>query len=264
MVLEKIQATWLRENNNYFENYFEELRYYLNPLFQYKQGNCHNITHFASLILKNYNVVHKKIWIFAPTRLDKNSKGVIILPDPNNISPKGHLIWGFHVALLIEYKAKTFVFDFLIDEEKPMTITDWINSLKIKNFKITIENPAKYLFFTKPIKKKKNGLFDGKFFEYEGFCKENEWIPKGLAINETAIRFYKKELYHFQYQTDLSDDYRLFVGRVTNFECVIRDNDFNKKMTPKFQKKHAKIIAEYRLIYEESLNKWINWVDAFL
>jgi hypothetical protein len=264
MVLEKSQALWLCENNNYFENYFEELRYYLNPLFQYKQGNCHNIAHFASLILKNYGVAHKKIWIYAPTRFDENSKQTIKLPDPNNISPKGILTWGFHVALLIQHEKQEFVFDFFIDEEKPMTVGDWLDAMKIKNFKVEIENPENYLFFTKESEKKKNGLFSGKYFEYEGFCRQNEWIPKGLAINETALEFYKKEFYHFHYKTPLSSDYRLFVGRVNNFECVIRDCSENKKMTLSFQKKHAAIIAEYRLIYEENLIKWRNWVNAFL
>jgi Glutaminase len=264
MILEKIQSLGLREANNYFENYFEELRYYLNPLFQYKQGNCHNVSHYASLILRSYGVSHKKIWIYAPSRYNESSKLTIQLPDPNNISPKGFLTWGFHVALLIQHQGEEFVFDYFVDEEKPMTVGNWIASMNISNFYIDIEKPDYYLFYGKPSKKKKNGLFYGKYFEYEGLSKDENWLAKGLAINETAIHFYKNEFYHFQYKTPLSDDYRLFAGSINNFECVLRDKFINNKMTLCFQHTHKDIISKYHLIYAQNLEKWTEKVRGIL
>ncbi|CAH0996474.1 hypothetical protein EMA8858_02606 [Emticicia aquatica] len=264
MVLETIQSLGLRNGTNYFENYFEELRYYLNPLFRYKQGNCHNVSHYASLILRNYGVSHKKIWIYAPTRFDEVSKLTIQLHDPNEISPKGYLTWGFHVALLIQHEANEYVFDYFVDEQKPLTVGQWIESMKIKHFYIDIENSDYYLFYTKPSEKKKNGVFYGKYFRYEGLSKDENWLAKGLAINETAIQFCENESYHFQHKTPLSDYYRLFVGRVNNFECVLRDKSVSKKMTFTFQKKHQSIIAEYRKIYEQNLEKWIEKVALVL
>lgn len=246
------------------EIYFEELRYLLSPLFQYKQGNCHNLVHYASLILDSYGVEHKKIWIYAPCRYDEVSKKSIKLPDPNNLSPSGLLSWGYHVAIFVEFNGLAYVFDYFIDDEKPLSVGNWIEKMAVKNFKVEIESAEKYLFFTKPSETKKNGLFNGKYFEYEGLCKEQNWVAKGLAINKTAIRFFKNELYHFQFKTPLSHDYRLLAGSVNNFECVFRDNSFNKKMTPKFQEKHKGIIAEYRKIYEENLEKWIYKVENLL
>lgn len=264
MVFEKNQLLEINESYNYFENYFEELKYYLMPLFQYKQGNCHNVSHYASLILRNYGVSHKKIWIYAPTRYDESSKLTIQRPDPNNLSPKGFLTWGFHVAILIQHEAQEFVFDYFIDEEKPMTVGDWIESMKINNFYIDIEKPDYYLFYTKPSLKKKNGIFHGKYFEYEGLSKEENWLTKGLAINDTAVQFLKNELYHFQNKTPLSDEYRLLAGSINNFECVLRDKSINKRMTFSFQKRHNEIITKYRLIYEQNLDIWTNKVEAVL
>lgn len=244
--------------------YFEELRYLLSPLFQYKQGNCHNLVHYASLILDSYGIEHKKIWIYAPCRYDKNAKTTIKLPDPNGLSPNGFLSWGYHVAILVNFSGLEYVFDYFIDDEKPLSIGNWIEKMGIKKFKVEIESADKYLFFTKPSETKKNGLFNGKYFEYDGLCKNENWIAKGLAINETAICFFKNELYHFQFNTPLSHDYRLLAGSVNNFECVLRDNALNKKMTPAFQEKHEEIITEYRKIYQKNLEKWIFKVDNFL
>jgi hypothetical protein len=263
MVLEKIQSSVLSEANKYVENHFELLKCYLNPLFKYKQGNCHNVSHYASLVLRNYSISHKKIWIFAPTRYDENSKLAIQRPDPNNISPKGFLTWGFHVALLIEHEGNEIVFDYFVDEKKPMTIGNWIASMNINNFYIEIEKPDYYLFYGKTLKKK-NGVFYGKYFEYEGLSKEGNWLAKGLAINETAVHLYQNELYHFQHKTSMSDDYRLFVGSVNNFECILRDNTINNKMTLCFQKEHKDIIMKYRLIYAQNLDKWTKKVNVLL
>ena len=62
----------------------------------------------------------------------------------------------------------------------------------------------------------------------------------------------------------MSDDYRLFVGSVNNFECILRDNTINNKMTLCFQKEHKDIIMKYRLIYAQNLDKWTKKVDVLL
>lgn len=264
MVLEKIQSWGSCEINDYFESYFEELKCYLNPLFQYKQGNCHNVSHFASLILRNYGVPHKKIWIYAPTRYVESSKLTIKRPDPNNLSPKGYLSWGFHVALLIQYEGHDIVFDYFVDEEKPMAIGNWIENMNLSNFHMDIEKPEHYLFYSNASEKKKNGVFCGKYFEYKGLSKEENWLSKGLAINDTAIYLYKNEYYHFQNKTPMSDDYRLFAGSINNFECVLRDKSVNSRMTLSFQKKHKDFISNYRSIYLQNLEKWTSKINVLI
>ena len=264
MVLTHSQSRLSRITDNYFDYYFEELKYLLAPLFVYKQGNCHNMTHFASLILRNYGVQHNKVWIFAPTRYQEDSRQTIQLLDPNNISPNGLLNWGFHVALLLEYEERECVFDLFLDSEKALTMAEWLERMQARKFRVEIETPDNYLFYTQASETKKNGLFTGQFFAYEGFCKEQNWLAKGLAINETAVEFYSKNWFHFHYKTLLSADYRLFVGRVNNFECVLRDNKTNKIMTEEFQQKYALLIAKYREVYTQKLEKWTEQVNMYL
>ena len=264
MVLTQTESRLSRITDNYFDYYFEELKYFLAPLFEYKQGNCHNVTHFASLILRSYGVQHNKIWIYAPTRYREDSKQTIQLADPNNISPNGLLTWGFHVALLLQYAGEEYVFDLFLDSEKPLSMAEWLEKMQARKFRIDIENPDNYLFYTQASETKKNGLFTGQYFEYEGFCREQNWLAKGLAINATAVEFYSKNWFHFQYKTLLGADYKLFVGRVNNFECVLRDSKTNKKMTEEFQQKHASIIDEYRLVYARNLEKWIEKIESYL
>lgn len=264
MVLPNTDSRLSRITDSYFEYYLEELKYYLSPLFDYKQGNCHNVNHIASLILRSYGVQHKKIWIYAPTRYREDSKQTILLPDPNGISPNGLLTWGFHVALLLEHQGTEVVFDLFLDSNKPLSVGQWLETMKARQFYVDIEQPDHYLFYTEASANKKNGLFSGRYFKYEGLCREQNWLAKGLAINETAVEFYANEKFHLKYNTPLSNDYRLFVGRVNNFECVLRDAAVNKKMTEAFQKKHASLIAEYRLVYTRNLEKWTEKVTSFL
>ncbi len=250
--------------SDYFRVFFEELRYYLNPLFQYKQGNCHNLMHYGSLILEKYGVKHQKIWIFAPSKYKENEKTLIQLPDPNNIAPSGILSWSFHVALLVKNDNEEFVFDYFIDENAPLSVSQWIEKMQLKTFHCEVQPTDFYLFYTNPSEKKKNGVFSGNYFGYEDKCLDEYWLPKGLAVNETAIHFFKAELNHFVYTTDKSTDYRLLVGSINNFECIFRDNSFNKKVNPEFQEKHQEIIQKYRKEYELNLEKWIEKVDNFL
>jgi hypothetical protein len=264
MVLTQVNYRTSQITDNYFDYYFEELKYFLAPLFDYKQGNCHNVTHYASLFLKSYGVHHDKIWIYAPTRYREDSKLTIQLPDPNNISPNGLLTWGYHVALFLQYAGEECVFDLFLDSKKPLSMAKWLEKMQARKFRVDIENPDNYLFYTKPSETKKNGLFTGQYFKYDGICREQNWLAKGLAINETAINFYKNEYFHLKYKTPLSTDYKLFVGRVNNLECVLRDNKINKKMTEEFQQKHANMIAMYRLVYARNLEKWIEKAQTFL
>lgn len=97
------------------------------------------------------------------------------------------------------------------------------------------------------------------FFKYEDEALEQHWIEKGLAVNETAITFYKTEiepiLYSEKHQ-DLVKDYKMLVGDVFNFETIFRDNNWNFEMNNDFQSKHHQIISKYRTIYSLNLSKW--------
>ena len=97
------------------------------------------------------------------------------------------------------------------------------------------------------------------FFKYEDDALAQNWVEKGLAVNETALAFYNAEIKAIldlpQYE-DLVNDYKMLAGNVFNFETIFRDNNWNYEMNNDFQAKHQNIIAKYREIYSSNLNKW--------
>ncbi len=240
-----------------YQSIFEELRDMCFPTFKYKQGNCHNIIHYCSMILASRGIAHKKIWFYAPVRLSKSSKVCISKPDPNHLALSGNLRWGYHVALLFEDGKNCHVFDWMINENEPVAINDWVMSMGLVNYKIDIVDPKNYLFFTQNEEEKMNVRRGFEYFRYEGECKENHWIPKGLALNETAFEFFQNESKILEKDTLLSKDYKTLVGSIINFECIIRDYDFNKKVTLTFQAKYFELIEKYRYVYLLKLNKWL-------
>jgi hypothetical protein len=244
--------------------YFEEIKTYLAPLYKYKQGNCHNVMHFASLVLDGYGLKHQKIWIYAPCRYKTDSNTPIRLKDPNKLSRSGFLNWGYHVGLLVEIDNQKYVFDYFLDENNPLDISEWIKLMELKTFHIDIVDADKYLFFSEFDINSNQNIFKGNYFEYQGFCRENFWIEKGLAINQTAFQLMLDEQIHFTNQTQLSNAFRLFIGSVNNFECVVRDNSYNKNMTKEFQQKHQSIIKKYRNLYFNNLENWIDKINCFV
>ena len=97
------------------------------------------------------------------------------------------------------------------------------------------------------------------FFKYEEASLNENWIEKGLSVNETALAFYVNEikpLLHSCVNQDLVTDYKILTGNVFNFETVFRDHNWNYEMDDNFQKKHQDIIGKYRDVYTINLNKW--------
>ena len=246
---------------------FNKIKFHLYPTYRYLQGNCHANAHLASLILHAGGFKHQKIWIFAPCRYDENSKEVFKIYDPNQIAPKTYIHWGFHVAPIIEFEGKKYIFDFNFSEKKPLTISEWLESFNSKNFRCIIEDPRFYLFHTKasPVNEKRQ-LFDGSFFELEGTSVKNKWLEKGLAANETAYTMYE-QVFLNAIKNNASEeylfDYKLLFGSINNFECVFRDNNTNRFVTTEFKQKHHALIAYYKEVYEANIEKWEMIVKAW-
>jgi hypothetical protein len=253
------------EENPFFLSVFEALKPLLAPMFRYKQGNCHNLTHYASLILKKQAVSHQKIWIFAPSRYQKESKVTINVADPNQLSLSGRLHWGYHVALLVEQGGQSMVLDYFINENQPLSQEEWRANFGQKEFKVEIHEAEKYLFYgEEQANTEYYSLYNGTFFGYEGECRVQQWIPFGLATNETVCLFIENEQEYLEEHNLLSKDYRRMIGNIENFECIFRDFSVNKRMNKIFQQKHQQIIAKYRRVFAEKLEKWNQQIEALL
>ena len=237
---------------------FEEVKTQLFPTFKYLQGNCHAMAHFAALVLEAHQVEHKKIWYFAPCKYQVRSKTPIILPDKSGLSPTGLIRWGYHVSNVVLFEGKQWVFDFGLNEHRPMLLSEWVTIFRLPAFHVEYQAWQRYLFYTKEVRtaaQRHQSIFNGHYFDYEGLCKSQYWLPKGLAINETAYHFWENDWQEIMNET-LRDEYKKWVGSITNFECVLRDHAFNPKMTPAFQAKHRPLIEKYRAIYQSYLIKW--------
>jgi hypothetical protein len=239
---------------------FTEIRHYLYPSYRYLQGNCHCNAHLSSLLLKKHNIPHKKIWVFAPCRYSETSNEVFMIQDHNNIAPKGHIRWGYHVAPIIQSGNRELIFDFNFSEDEPLSLEKWLSHMNTPNFQWVIEDPENFLFYSSPGMKKTNkSLFNGSFYPIEGACQENRWFEKGLAANETALIMNEeviKPAIRNNKSASLINDYKYLIGSINNFECVFRDRSFNKKMTPEFQEKYQGIIQYYRGVFEDNVEKW--------
>lgn len=253
--------------------------------FGYQQANCHNISHYISLLLKSKGYQCAKIWAFAPVVYSMNSSRLITFIDKKNISPNGKIDWGYHVAPVLQVRIGTKVRKMVFDPElflkNPVRYRTWLAKLKTRKLIYLIMDSEWYLYNSSMIPNSQlqyesNDFSDAirpniklphwfsdklitDFFKYENEASDQHWIEKGLAINETAIAFYNTEIKpisHFNLNHDLVVDYKMMVGNVFNFETIFRDNNWNYEMNDNFQFKHQNVIAKYREIYFKNLNKW--------
>ncbi|HQF48436.1 MAG TPA: protein-glutamine glutaminase family protein [Flavobacterium alvei] len=253
--------------------------------YDYQQANCHNISHYISMLLESKGYQCAKIWAFAPAVYSTSNSKLISFIDEKNISPTGTIDWRYHVAPVIEVqignKVRKMVIDLGLFPNEFVRYRTWLAKLKTKKLIYLIMDSEWYLYNSSMITNaqlefdsneeinanqpniKLPEWFADKlitdFFKYEEESLEQHWVEKGLAVNETAIEFYDTEikpiLYSEQHQ-DLVKDYKMLVGDVFNFETIFRDNNWNYEMNNDFQIKHQEIISKYRTIYSLNLDKW--------
>lgn len=253
--------------------------------FGYQQANCHNISHYIKLLLESKGYQCAKIWAFAPVVYSMTSSRLISFADKKNISPTGKIDWGYHVAPVIQVRIGNKVRKMVVDPglfpKSPVRYRTWLAKLKTRKIIYLIMDSEWYLYNSSMIPNsqfhsKSNVLseedppnielpewFSDKlvtdFFKYEEDALEGNWIPQGLAVNETAMAFYNAEIKPIlnsnRYQ-DLVLDYKMMVGNVHNFETVFRDHNSNDEMNADFQTRHQEIIAQYREVYLSNFNKW--------
>jgi hypothetical protein len=251
--------------------------------FGYQQANCHNISHYISLLLASKGYQCAKIWAFAPVVYSTSSTKLITIPDKKNISPTGKIDWGYHVAPILQVRIGNKVRKMAIDPglfKTPVRYRTWLTKLKTRKLIYLIVDSEWYLFNSSmipnselvpydqsldvnPTNVKLPDWFSDKlitdFFKYEDDSLRENWIEKGLAVNETAMAFYDAEIkpiLHSKQHQDLVTDYKMLVGNVFNFETIFRDNNWNYEMNDDFQFRNQTIIAKYRQIYLLNLDKW--------
>ncbi len=251
--------------------------------FGYQQANCHNLSHYICLFIASKGIQAAKIWAFTPAIYSVSSTKLISFTDRKKLSPTGKIDWGYHVApvvvVRIGNRTRKMVIDPTLFPKGPVGYRAWLAKLRTKRLIHLMMDPEWYLFNSSfELRPQNPELIDEElfkpnialptwfadklitdFFKYEEDSKTNHWMEKGLAINETASKFYDREISPIlkkPAQRQLLLDYRNLAGNVFNFETVFRDNLWNFEMNQDFQSKHQQIITKYRLVYERALVKW--------
>lgn len=234
------------------------------------------------MLLLSNGVTTSKIWTFSPGLYSSSSSELISFTDTKKLSPTGTIDWGYHVAPILHVQKGKEISEMVIDlglfPEGPVHYKTWLNKLKTRKLLHLIMDADWYLFNSSMIPNyqlNNDPAYDhdqnvdlpyffwdkliNDFFKYEGESKDNKWLPKGLAINETAMVFYNNEIapiLKMNSHKELVQDYKNLVGNVFNFETVFRDDKWNYDMTPEFQEKYQFIISKYKESYFTNLNKW--------
>lgn len=253
--------------------------------FGYQQANCHNIAHYISLLAKSQGITLAKIWAFTPGIYTTYNTRVISFKDKYQLSPTGKIDWGYHVApvLLVEQDGVVtkMAIDAILFPNGPVPYKAWLAKIKTKKLIYLLMDAEWYLFNTSYTANTQLEFFDintdepvqpnvifpywfankcvTDFFKYEDNSKQNGWLEKGLAINDTATTFYENEIKSIlndASQVSLLKDYRNLVGNVFNFETVFRDYMYNYEMNEQFYESHAEIIEKYRIIFNAECLKW--------
>ncbi len=237
------------------------------------------------MLLESKGYKCAKIWAFAPIVYSTSSAKLISFIDKKEISPNGKIDWGYHVAPVLQVRIGNKVRKMVIDPglfpKGPVRYRTWLAKLRTRKLIYLIMDSEWYLYNSsmipnsqllpysegdsdaKPPNIKLPDWFSNKlitdFFKYEEASLTENWIEKGLSVNETALVFYITEikpLLHSSVNQDLVTDYKILTGNVFNFETVFRDHNWNYEMDDNFQKKHQDIIEKYRDVYAVNLNKW--------
>lgn len=253
--------------------------------FGYQQANCHNIAHYISLLAQSQGITLAKIWAFSPGIYTTYNPAVISFKDKNQLSPTGKIDWCYHVAPVLFVEQEGVVTKMVIDlslfQKVAVPYKAWLAKIKTKKLIYLMMDAEWYLFNTSYATNSNLEFFDCNtdepvkpnvifpdwfankcvtdFFKYEDNSKQNGWLEKGLAINNTAMAFYENEIkpiLNDAAQADLLKDYRDLVGNVLNFETVFRDYMYNYEMNENFYEKHAAIIEKYRIVFNIESAKW--------
>lgn len=166
------------------------------------------------------------------------------------------IAWGYHVGVLVNDPASGgYVFDYFVNHNRPLGLLEWTSALPLSRHQIQIETSDSYLFHTNPHPNQQEGLFNGRFFRYEGQARQNEWLEKGLAINQTAYDFYLEEIKN-RPEGHLRQEYRQLVGSILTFEAVLRDQAVPAELSTAFLQRHAQILNHYQQRYEYYKANW--------
>jgi hypothetical protein len=235
--------------------------------FRYPQGGCQQRAEMMHKLLKDLDIEHAKVWLFAPIDLEDGNSTQLEIKDENGLAPDSTIKWGYHVAPCIlrksDNKIDTLVIDPSIRKKAPMLLGDWLNSIKNSDVSKYTFLDAKYYFFNTQ-NNGKSPVIDGYFYPYEPIdgsvtMYDNATVERELAVNDVAM--FLKEKLDSGY-SDQNGEIKTLLGSVENlisvFSAQQRCNQLNGVSMRILLENHSKLIKEAMDYYNERVVFWVN------
>lgn len=255
--------------------------------FNYTQGNCHDRAHMMSLLLAQRHIICAKIWAFAPGNYCLINRSLFTIKDKNGMSPDGIITWGYHVAPVVKVQQKKGVRLCVIDPSLfpggPVPYRKWLDIFNSNSGMYLFLNHNYYLFNTLdgntvyapgtndpetalPSQKLEMPtwfpkLVTGDFYDYDGDAAADNMMPRGLAANETAYRFYKEQIAILPAsEADTRYELNAIAGVADDFQLFLQNGQFGNTYYQMLQEKYSHLINQYRVCYENEIEYWVNYI----
>lgn len=239
-------------------------------------NGCQNRATVMSLLLKEKNIRHYKIWNFNPFKISLvHEQGPLNVDDILKLK-NNRIFWDFHVAVSVLVKNENNSTDTLVIDpsfaNKPLKVNDWLALQNSPNSHYTFLDPKWYNFVTiqnnVQFPYKENGaivnynyyvyvpnffpqIITGDYYNYD--ISKQVLIAKELATNEQITKM-ADVIYNLPVQdparTQLVD---LVSGKFEDFKNVLEGTN---TLAPN----HAfeKYLNEYKGSYKKSYDYWLS------
>jgi hypothetical protein len=246
--------------------------------FRYPQGGCQQRAHIMSLILTyKFNIEHCKLWLFSPAALTLNDCRPLFIQDPNDFTDHDTIEWNYHVVPLVNTNIENGIQQMIIDPslntKKLLNLSEFFELTGNANIsKYTFLLPDKYFFNTSIVNNEPTNVFDGSFFNFDEFIKDDLTIEKGLASNDMVMQIFHKHVQPLSVKNDANENQKLtdlkaIFGNATAVDLLFSQNISGKSpnTTHRYVMTHyPEIVKEARNIFYERLNYWLEFTNSLM
>lgn len=242
--------------------------------FQYIYNGCKNRAMVMSLLLKEKNIQHAKIWNFDPSKIALYSRpNALNLEDPLGL--KKEVYWDFHVAIaiLVKDKDKGKAGKYVIDPSfthLPIAVADWLSKPNSANSYYTYLDPEWFEFVTlqsgSSIVCEDNTskisipdcfpeIITGDFYKYG-----SENIPEiadELAADKQVTNITYNVIRQWDGADAEKDELINFLTEYQNIDAILRgDKEINSSHV------FYPYVPEYRRAYSELYEYWLKKLNS--
>lgn len=230
------------------------------PFSGYPYSGCHDRAHAMYLQLPaELQQQLRKVWLFAPMKTSVAGKEAIRFPLPVT---EDSASWGYHVALAYKNPSDAYMVVDPVISSKALPLMSWFEKFQIPEHTYWIRSSGtRYLFYStnwafvpNPKEGKDISVFNGGFYDYEGFSRETELLFRNLARDAVGEYLLKNDGCAPAVKSHIKEAQMLLdwlVCATGTLPCMT-ESDLKWPSDPKC----AATVRESLKIYEERLEFW--------